>query len=143
MKSEDPTQPDKKKATEKDITLARRLRRKAKAIIEKHVPHLWDSSPRSLIARQLALTLEELDQAREVQRSLELGMLRVECELDTALMQPHGPSERMRVQSQLVSLQTKRQELSIQGHSRTNEVTQRLLELVNRYVYLTPLDDRD
>lgn len=142
MNSSEPTPTVRKITPDRGVKLADRLRRKAQAIVEKQSPQLWESSPRSLIARQLALTLEELERAEEAHRRLKLGLLRAECNLDAVLMQPHGAGERLRIQSQLLTLEARRRELSLQEQERLSELTHRLLELVNRYVHVSPGDDR-
>ena len=144
MNDQEPTPASRKNAPErKDLNLAARLHRKARSIVEKQSPQLWDSSPRSLIARQLALTLEELERTREMHRQLMLGHLRAECELDTALLQPpRGPEERHRLQAQLIRLQMHRRDLALQEHQSMSQLTHRLLEFVNRWVHVVPEDER-
>lgn len=102
---------------------------------------LWDSSPRSLIARQLALTLEELDSARETYEHVRLGLLAAECELGTALLQPQQSGDRLRLQGQILRLQEQRQDFALRRSEQENDLARRLLELVNRWVHVTPEDE--
>jgi len=142
MNPQDSPPTPRNQAQDKNVKLASRLRRKAQAIVEKQSTQLWDSSPRSLIARQLALTLEELQQMKEVNRRVHLGLLRAECEIDTALLQPTDNGDRPRLQAQLFKLQQHRRELALQEHQHLSDLSRRILELVNRWVHVSGEDDR-
>ena len=121
--------------------MAAALQRKVREIIDKIGPEVWDTTPKSLVARELAATLEQLETATDLHRRLHSSLLRAECRLGTALMQPQKPADRLRIASDLVNLETRRRELALIHHGRESELMHRLLKLLNQYVHLDSEDD--
>lgn len=99
---------------------------------------LWEASPAGTLARQVALVLDELAQARGLHRQLELGLLRTECALDTELFQPLPPGDRARLQGHLLGLDAERRRLAMAEHEALRALHGRLLDLLNKYAYVAP-----
>jgi hypothetical protein len=94
-----------------------------------------------MIARQLALTLDEIAQVRRLHRELERSLLVTECYIDTGLLQGPDPGERARLHAQLLTIATERRRLAMTKNDQLRALHQRLLELLNKQVYLGPDDE--
>ncbi len=132
--------PNRGTATKSRQPLRTRLRRKAETIVERHRAQIWDSSPRTLVARQIALTLEELDGLREARQSVHDTLLQAEAEFGTAMLQAAPAADRLRMQAQVLRLTERRQDFAASSSRGEAELAQRLLELVNRWIHITPED---
>ena len=71
----------------KDSPLADALEKKAHRILKQSQKESWDSSPRSMIAREIALTLDHLDRLRAAQQDQEKNLGLLESYTNTELIQ--------------------------------------------------------
>lgn len=105
----------------------------------------WDDAPEMVLARQIALALDHLDRSRCLHESMLRQLLRIECYIDTELMQraprPHSyidvyRPERDRLKDKLLRLEDERRRLALLHHDRTAQIFDRLLALVHQHGYL-------
>jgi len=103
----------------------------------------WEAAPAASLARDLAVALAELDWCRALHRQLERSLLQAECLVDSELMQPQQqPGDRARLQGRLFSIEAERRRLTLARHDQLRELYQRLLALLNKYVYLVPENEQ-
>lgn len=96
----------------------------------------WEASPGATIARQLALTLDEIRQVRGLHRQLEKRLLVQECYVDTDLLQPLQPAERAKLHGRLLTIEKERLRLVLTEQEQLRSLHERLLELLNKHAYL-------
>ena len=103
---------------------------------------MWDNSIPSIVRREIALTVDQIKRLREQHSKQFRRLLRVECDIDTDLMQlrPHGPHqsphihpEREKLKQRLFDIEKERRNLSLKLEEKTRGLEGKLLDLVNRH----------
>ena len=121
------------------------LESQAQTILRRARPPRDLGDPLDTIERELALILDQIDQARRLQRSLAGSLLRNECSIDTELMQmeartprysPYRYPEREKLQRRLLELERERRDHATSQVERLQALHQRLLALLNRHAAL-------
>lgn len=114
------------------------LEEKARAITNGAA--LWEATPGATIARELALTLDQIGQVHAMRRELERSLLQAECDVGTELLQPQRPADKTRLRGRLTTIDTERRRLALATQEQLMGLHQRLLAMLNKHGYL---DDGD
>jgi len=114
----------------------------------------WEPSPVSMIERQIALVLDEIDRFHELNEQLQTSLVRDEASVGTQIMQltPHAPGTpdyRIDPQGKLLNkrlyeklktkhlrLEEERRRLKVQQEIRRRELHKTLLELMEKHWHL-------
>ena len=131
---------------EHNHSFAHSLEERAGETIRQRVPGSWDSGdPSLMIVREIALTLDHLDKVRKLHEHLARGLLRLECYIDTEIIQrePRPPvyedprlRERDMLRGRLLQIEQERRRLAIIRDEKLQALHDRLLTLMNKHVYL-------
>jgi len=89
----------------------------------------WESSPRGLIRRELALALEHIDDARRLHRLLDNDLLEAECSVGTLL---ESAPDQERLHAQMLQIHAERRRLRLIEMEKEGEQSRRLLTLLDR-----------
>jgi len=105
----------------------------------------WDDSIPSMVRREIALTVEQIQRLRDRHDEQFHRLLRVECYVDTELMQMeqrqpqyasyHFP-EKEKLKQRLFDIEKERRNLSIRLEDKTQSLEERLLSLINKHQQL-------
>ncbi len=105
----------------------------------------WDTSIPSMLRREIALTVEQLEQLKFLTRNQMRGLLRQECDIHTEIMQQrqgipwytqaHFPDEQT-WQQRLFEIEKERRKLVIQYHDKQKSLEDHLLSLINKHEQL-------
>jgi len=99
------------------------------------------------IRREIALVIEQIDRLRAVHDQLVSSLLKIECYVDTELLQmeqrtpPYSPyryPEREKLQRRLLEIDRERRDRRVVYEQRIAELHQRLLHLLNEHAVLAP-----
>jgi len=105
----------------------------------------WDTSIPSVLRREIALTVEQLEQIKFLTRDQMKRLLQQECEINTQMKEyrlgiPHHTAfrfpEEQKLQQRLFDIEKERRKLSTQYHDKQKTLEDRLLELVNKHEQL-------
>jgi len=103
--------------------------------------HIWDNSIPSMVRREIALTTDQIKRLRDQHDKQFRRLLRVECAVDTDLMQLqqheprqplYHPPEREKLKQRLFDIERERRGLNQKLEKETRGLEDRLLSLVNR-----------
>jgi hypothetical protein len=97
---------------------------------------LWAATPGASVAREIALTLDQISQVRELRHELERNLLEAECDVDTELMQPQKQGDKARLRGRLAAIDTERRRLALTTQEQLMTLHQRLLGMLNQHGYL-------
>lgn len=101
----------------------------------------WDKSITSIVRREIALTVDQIKRLKEKHEKQFLHLLRIECYVDTDLMQleqrqpryaPYHFPEKERFKQRLFDIEKERRNLSLRLEEKTQELEEKLLSLVNK-----------
>jgi hypothetical protein len=105
----------------------------------------WENSIPSMIRREIALTVDQIQRLRERHDEQFHRLLRVECYVDTELLQMeqrqpqyalyHFP-EKDKLKQRLFDIEKERRNLSIRLEDKTQSLEERLLSLINKHQQL-------
>ena len=124
-------------------TLEERARRLTKRVHD--LP--WAASPPSITKREIALTLDHIARFRDLHEHLRRNLVRLECYINTELLQlqPRGPVyrderflERDKLKRRLFKIEEERRRLAVQKEERLQGLHERLLALLHRQALLQP-----
>lgn len=96
----------------------------------------------TLLEQEVALTVEQIDRLRELQKNQHLSLLRTECYVDTDLMQMEArlPSyseqrfvERDKFHQRLMAIETERRKQSVFYNDKMQVLQQKLLSLMQKH----------
>jgi hypothetical protein len=105
----------------------------------------WDDSIPSVLRREIALTVEQVQRLRERHDEQFNRLLRVECYVDTELMQmeqrqpmyaPYHFPEKDKLKQRLFDIEKERRNLSLKLEEKTQNLETRLLDLINKHQQL-------
>ena len=101
----------------------------------------WDKSIPSIVRREIALTVDQIKRLKERHDEQFLRLLRIECYVDTDLMQmeqrqprymPYHFPEKEKFKQRLFEIEKERRNLSLRLEEKTQGLEEKLLSLVNR-----------
>ena len=101
----------------------------------------WDKSIPSIVRREIALTVDQIKRLKEKHEEQLLRILRIECYVDTDLMQleeripryvPYHFPEKEKFKQRLFEIEKERRGLSLKLEKETRGMEDKLLSLVNR-----------
>jgi len=101
----------------------------------------WDKSIPSIVRREIALTVDQIKRLKEQHDEQFLRLLRIECYIDTDLMQleqriprytPYHFPEKEKFKQRLFEIEKERQNLSSKLEKESQGLEDKLLNLVNR-----------
>ena len=105
----------------------------------------WDISIPSIIRREICLTLDHLSRQQQLHDRQMLGLLRIECYVDTDLMQlerriprytPHHFPEKEKLKKTLFEIDKQRRDLVLRLEDRKQSLEDKLLSLINKHQQL-------
>jgi ATP-dependent RNA circularization protein (DNA/RNA ligase family) len=105
----------------------------------------WDDSVPSMLRREIALTVEQIQRLRDRHDEQFHRLLKVECYVDTELMQmearqpqyvPYHFPEKDKLRQRLFDIEKERRNLSLRLEEKTQSLEERLLSLINRHQQL-------
>jgi ATP-dependent RNA circularization protein (DNA/RNA ligase family) len=117
------------------------LEEKANDIAAYPKKQLWDNSIPGMIRREIALTVDQIKRLRDRHDEQFHRLLRVECYVDTELMQmearqpryvPYHFPEKDKLKQRLFDIEKERRNLSLRLEEKTQGLEEKLLNLVNR-----------
>ena len=123
----------------KQATFSEKLEERERSIIKRGEHAKRESSSATGIERELALTLDHIDRARELHDKLRLSLLRVECYVDTELTHmeqrtpkysPYRFPEREKFQRRLFQIEHERRRLALIEEEQLQTLQSRLLSVM-------------
>jgi hypothetical protein len=105
----------------------------------------WDTSIPAAIRRQIALTVEHRGRQRELHERQLRRLLRIECHVDTDLMQleqriprytPYHFPEKEKLKERLFRIETERRNLTLRLEEKNQSLEDRLLNLLDKHEQL-------
>ena len=102
----------------------------------------WDKSIPSIVRREIALTVDQIKRLKERHDEQFLRLLRIECYVDTDLVQlqqrisryaPYHFPEKEKFKQRLFEIEKERRNLSLRLEEKTQTLESKLLELLNRH----------
>lgn len=121
------------------------LEEKADDIAAYPKKELWENSIPGMIRREIALTVDQIKRLRDRHDEQFRRLLRVECYVDTELMQmetrqpryvPYHFPEKEKLKQRLFDIEKERRNLSLRLEEKTQGLEERLLNLINRHEQL-------
>jgi len=111
---------------------------------EQNLPQ-WDTSLPAMLRREIALTLEQINQLKFLKQDQHLRLLRLECEINTQIKRyrqqmpwyasPHFPQEQ-ELRQQLLDIGKEKRNLTVRLHDKKHTLEDRLLELVDKHEHI-------
>ena len=120
---------------------AKTLEEKAEHLASVPKREQWDKSIPSIVRREIALTVDQIKRLKKRHDEQFRRLLRIECYVDTDLMQleqripryaPHHFPEKEKFKHRLFEIERERRNLSLQLEEKTQGLEDKLLSLVNR-----------
>jgi hypothetical protein len=117
----------------------------AREIIKKPLKDSWDNSIPGMIRREIALTVDQIKRLRDQHDEQFRRLLRVECYVDTDLMQleqrqprymPYHFPEKEKLKQRLFDIENERRSLSLRLEEKTQGLEEKLLGLLNRHAII-------
>lgn len=105
----------------------------------------WENSIPGMIRREIALTVDQIKRLRERHDEQFHRLLRVECYVDTELIQmeqrqpryaPYHFPEKDKLTQRLFDIEKERRNLSLRLEEKTQSLEDRLLSLINKHEQL-------
>jgi hypothetical protein len=121
------------------------LEEKAKFLASVPKREQWDKSIPSIVRREIALTVDQIKRLKEKHEEQFLRLLRIECYVDTDLMQleeripryaPYHFPEKEKFKRRLFEIEKERRNLSLKLEEKTQGLEDKLLSLINRHEQL-------
>jgi hypothetical protein len=106
---------------------------------------MWDTSIPSMLRREIALTVDQMKRLKDQHDKQFQRLLRVECAIDTDLMQLkqfepwqplYHPPEREKLKQRLFDIEKERRSLSLKLEEKTRSLEDKLLGLINKHEQL-------
>ena len=121
------------------------LEDKANQLAEEGSSGHWDTSIPATIRREIALTVDQLNRQRELHDKQLRRLLRIECNVDTDLIQlqqriprytPHHFPEEEKLKQRLFEVEKERRNLTLRLEDKHQSLQDRLLNLLNKHEQL-------
>jgi hypothetical protein len=105
----------------------------------------WDDSIPSILRREIALTVEQIQRLRERHDEQFHRLLKVECYVDTELIQmeqrqpryaPYHFPEKDKLKQRLFDIEKERRNLSLRLEEKAQGLEEKLLSLINKHEQL-------
>ena len=105
----------------------------------------WENSIPGMIRREIALTVDQIKRLRERHDEQFHRLLRIECYVDTELIQmeqrqpryaPYHFPEKDKLTQRLFDIEKERRNLSLRLEEKTQSLEDRLLSLINKHEQL-------
>lgn len=128
-----------------DSIVGQDLELHARSILQRSHPPREPGDPLDNIEHELTLLLDQIDQARKLERSFAGSLLKNECYIDTELMQmemrtprysPYRFPERDKLQRRLLEIEKERRNSATAQVDRLQALHQRLLALLGKHAVL-------
>jgi len=110
----------------------------------------WDLSLPSMIKREIALTVDQIDQMRKLREDQLNSLQKNECDINTELMQmedrtpkysPEKYPEREKFMRSLFSIEAERRRVEVYTEQRLRLLEKQLLILMNKHEQIQTLDN--
>jgi len=127
------------------VKFAKTLEDKADQLAQGLPKKHWDKSIPGILRREIALTVDQIKRLKDRHDEQFRRLLRVECYVDTDLMQlqqripwyvPYHFPEKEKLKQRLFDIEKERRNLSLRLEEKTQGLEAKLLELVNRHEQL-------
>lgn len=124
---------------------AKTLEEKANQLAAYPQKQQWDDSIPSMVRREISLTVDQIQRLRERHDEQFRRLLKVECYVDTELLQmearqpkyaPYHFPEKEKLKQRLFDIEKERRTLSLKLEEKTQNLETRLLELINKHQQL-------
>jgi len=124
---------------------AKTLEEKASDIAAFPKKEQWDKSIPSIVRREIALTVDQIKRLKERHEEQFHRLLKLECYVDTDLMQmeqrqprymPYHFPEKEKLKQRLFDIEKDRRNLSLRLEEKTQGLEDRLLSLINKHEQL-------
>ena len=121
------------------------LEEKANDIAAYPKKQLWDTTVPGIICREIALTVDQIKRLRERHDEQFHRLLKLECYVDTDLMQmqqrvpryaPYHFPEKEKFKQRLFDIEKERRNLSLRLEEKTQGLEEKLLSLINKHEQL-------
>jgi len=105
----------------------------------------WDTSLTAMLRREIALTMDQLDQLKFLKQDQHLRLLRLECDINTQIKRhrqqmpwyvPHHLPQEQKLRQQLLDIGKEKRNLTIRLHDKKHTLEDRLLELINKHEHI-------
>lgn len=105
----------------------------------------WDTSIPAILRREIALTVEQLEQLKFLRQDQHRRLLRLECDINTEIMQhrqgipwytPAYFSDEQKLKQRLFELEKEQRNLTVRLHDKKQTLEDRLLGLINKHEQL-------
>jgi hypothetical protein len=109
----------------------------------------WDLSLPSMIKREIALTVDQIDQVRKLHDDQLDSLQKNECDINTELMQmedrtprysPYKYPEREKFMRSLLGIETEQRRIKVRTEERLRSLEKQLLLLMNKHEQIQTLD---
>lgn len=127
------------------ITFSKTLEDKACQLAEEVKSRHWDTSIPATIRREIALAVDQINRQRELHEQQLRRLLRIECYVDTDLLQlqqriprymPYHFPEKEKLKKRLFEIEKERRNLTLRLEDRHQSLEDRLLNLLNKHEQL-------
>lgn len=131
-------------------TFTQALEQKARRLKAGLEQDSWDLSIPSIIKREIALTVDQIDQTRKVLKDQLDSLQKNECNIDTELIQmeertpkysPHRYPEREKFLRSLQAVEVERRRTKAHSEDKLRSLENRLLALMNKHEQIQTLDN--
>ena len=123
----------------------KKFEEKANDIAGSPQKQLWENTIPAMIRREIALTVDQIKRLQEQHDEQFRRLLRIECYIDTDLMQleqrqprytPYHFPEKEKLKQRLFDIEKERRNLSLKLEEKTQGLEEKLLNLINRHEQL-------
>lgn len=118
------------------------LEQKANDIAAYPKKQLWDTAIPSMVRREISLTIDQIRRLKGCHDEQFKRLLRVECYVDTELLQmeqrqpryvPYHFPEKEKLKQRLFEIEKERRNLSLRLEEKTQGLEEKLLSLINKH----------
>ena len=119
----------------------KKFEEKANDIADSPQKELWENTIPAMIRREIALTVDKIKRLREQHDNQFRRLLKIECYIDTDLMQleqrqpryiPYHFPEKEKLKQRLFDIEKERRNLSMKLEEKTQGLEEKLLNLINK-----------
>lgn len=123
----------------------KKFEEKANDIADSPQKELWENTIPAMIRREIALTVDQIKRLQERHDEQFRRLLRIECYIDTDLIQleqrqpryiPYHFPEKEKLKQRLFDIEKERRNLSLKLEEKTQGLEEKLLSLINKHEQL-------